>query len=265
MAKKKTKKKPVKKPAKKRPKAPITGTKKVSKEWMAAPPVPPKLEKLNVNTITTYTELQLIQHLHIKILEIMRSTTFLDCHNVASDGDGGVYHYTEAWEVQEYYSRKLVDKRLTMVPILTKSTMVPFGPDRIATNIDSIFRLTDIETGYSMDVAGSGVGMNGEWSANTAQTLAFKQALLNVFMCAQRQPKTEAQKKRREISVAVDAFNPRKYLNDSGNAIEDIKGFYTLSLQNQELVKLAAKSKKAKKKTKKATSKKKAKKKTKKK
>lgn len=244
----KTKKKTVEKKANKRPKAKITGTVKVSKEDKASPPKP---QPLHINTITGKSELELIQHLHRKVMEIMLNTTFLDCHNEADDGEGGIYYYTEAWEVQEHYSRLLTEKRLTMIPVSTKSTMTPFGPDRIATNIDSIFRLTDVETGYSIDVAGSGVGMNGEWSANTAQTLAFKQALLNVFMCAQRQPKTEAQKTRKEISIAVDSFSPHTFLDKSGSVVEDIKGYYGLSLQEQAQVKAVAKKKTTKKTTKK--------------
>ena len=93
--------------------------------------------------------------------------------------------------------------------------------------------------------------MNGEWSANTAQTLAFKQALLNVFMCAQRQPKTEAQKKRKEISRAVDSFNPHTFIDSTGSVIEDLTEFYKLSLDKQKQVKAVAKKKKPKKTTKK--------------
>ena len=76
----------------KKKKAKITGTKKVSKKWKAAPLEP---EKLNVNSITGISEYEMIQRLHTKILEIMLNTTFLDCHNEADDGEGGIYHYTE--------------------------------------------------------------------------------------------------------------------------------------------------------------------------
>jgi len=48
--------------------------------------------------------------------------------------------------------------------------------------VESQFELVDVDTGYSVQFAGAGQGNNGVWAVNSAQTVALKQALLEMFM-----------------------------------------------------------------------------------
>lgn len=92
------------------------------------------------------------------------------------EDDQGKYHYTEAKEVFRIYGDVMNRVGLTFMPV------------DIITSVDAKFyratvtyEITDIETGYSTLVKGSGLGCNGVWSLNSAQTVARKQALLNAF------------------------------------------------------------------------------------
>ncbi len=211
MAKKKTTKKP------KRKKAKITGTKKVSKEEKASPPKPEPRSSLIYGLPMSgdmATDQGYLKHrIHRKILYMMMATSHIDCtHYEANEDTDEQYAYTMACEVIDHFSPLLVANGLTLIPIDTDLKADP-RPSIRAYILNSKYLLTDVDTGYGITLAASAIGCNGQWSGNTAQTLAHKQVLLNTFMCGQKQPETQATKVRKQISVEVQKFNPEEAIN----------------------------------------------------
>jgi len=110
-----------------------------------------------------------------KIHQVQQQVQEVKSTGIEED-DQGRYHYTEAKEVFRIYSGALNKVGLTFMPV------------DIVTRVDPRFywatityEITDIETGHSTLVKGAGLGCNGVWSLNSAQTVARKQALLNAF------------------------------------------------------------------------------------
>lgn len=141
------------------------------------------------------SEAQMKKNLHRKILEVMSRHTEIKCSGRGLDRDGNEYAYTEAAEVFTAYGQAMRELGLTIIPIEKNAVL-----GKTAYMIYVKYRLTDVDTGYSEIIAGTGLGTNGQWAANTAQTLALKQALLETFNASWPQPpeykeivKTEAQ------------------------------------------------------------------------
>ncbi|MEE9354752.1 MAG: hypothetical protein V3U75_04105 [Methylococcaceae bacterium] len=200
MAKKKTKKK--KKPAKKKAK------RKPAKKKHYALPRPIGLQA--------------------KILKIMKLVPTIECtgqeQTEARTGeDPETYYYTEAAEVFRQYSEAMVEVGLTFVPI----TIVTVLDDR-AYRATVTYRLTDVETGQFQDVVAVGLGCNGVWALNSAQTVARKQALLNMFGASYPQPKTAQQVARK----AVKMFQPFDVLS-SGEAVKEMDKYFSQEKPNE--------------------------------
>ena len=125
--------------------------------------------------------------LYWKINEVSKLVPQIECKGEERVGDdeSEIYYYTEAAEVFKKYSDAFVKIGLTFLPVKIQVIM-----DGRFYRADVQYELTDIETGYSIHVVGSGLGGNGAWSVNSAQTVARKQTLLNAFGCSYNQPES---------------------------------------------------------------------------
>lgn len=122
--------------------------------------------------------------LHNKILKVMELLPEIPCTGEEyDDTQQDIYYYTEAAAVFKLYTAKMVEVGLTFVPISMKTEV-----DRRFYKAEIIYRLTDPETGQYQDVVAVGLGCNGVWALNSAQTVARKQALLNTFGASYPQP-----------------------------------------------------------------------------
>ena len=142
--------------------------------------------------------------LQAKILKVMAMLPTIECTGEEYDeGSEDTYHYTEAAVVFRVYSEAMVKIGLTFVPISIETVLDPRAYKATIT-----YRLTDPETGQYQDVVAVGLGCNGVWALNSAQTVARKQALLNTFGASYPQPESEKQKVRK----AVKMFEPHTQL-----------------------------------------------------
>jgi len=125
--------------------------------------------------------------LYRKINEVSKLVPQIECKGAETEGDDSneVYYYTEAAEVFKQYTAAFIVVGMTFLPVKIRVTM-----DGRFYRADIQYEITDIETGYSIHVVGSGLGGNGAWSVNSAQTVAKKQALLNAFGCSYNQPES---------------------------------------------------------------------------
>lgn len=160
--------------------------------------------------------------LQAKILEVMKMVPLIECTG-QEQGEEDVYYYTEAAEVFRIYSKAMVEVGLTFVPISIDTVL-----DARAYRATIIYRLTDAETGQYQDVVAVGLGCNGVWALNSAQTVARKQALLNMFGASYPQPVTAAQ----VVRKAVKMFRPVETLSPS-EAEEELKSYFDKEKQNE--------------------------------
>jgi hypothetical protein len=156
--------------------------------------------------------------LQAKILKIMALCKIIKCTGIETiEADdptqNETYHYTEAAEVFRVYSEAMIEVGLTFVPINVDAVL-----DTRAYRATITYRLTDPETGQYQDVVAVGLGCNGVWALNSAQTVARKQALLNTFGASYPQPKTAAQ----VVRKAVKMFEPHTVLTTE-QAVNELK------------------------------------------
>ena len=151
--------------------------------------------------------------LHTKIHQVMVENPELLCGLAGEDTFGRKFGICEAALVFRTYNAALGKHNLTIILTDTKTVL---GHNCVL--VDCKFKLTDITTGYSEILAGSGLGMNGQWSVNTAQTLAFKEALLLSFVCSWPQPEEYRDEVQRE---ARQTFGPAQSPEEIQKAIGD--------------------------------------------
>ena len=157
-----------------------------------------------------------------KILEVMKEVPIIECTG-QEQGEDDVYYYTEAAEVFRIYSEAMVKVGLTFVPISIDTVL-----DARAYRATIIYRLTDAETGQYQDVVAVGLGCNGVWALNSAQTVARKQALLNMFGASYPQPETPKQ----VVRKAVKMFRPIEALSAS-EAEEELNQYFSQEKPNE--------------------------------
>lgn len=182
--------------------------------------------------------------LQAKILRVMELLPIIPCTGEEyDDTTKDIYHYTEAENVFKLYTEMMVKVGLTFVPI----SMVTEADKRFYKAMIT-YRLTATDTEEFVDVVAVGLGCNGVWALNSAQTVARKQALLNTFGASYPQPEgakpnirkiargfdpndvlTEA--KAREELVSHDFFNKEKQNGNeqqnpggSGPSVSDRRG-----------------------------------------
>lgn len=157
-------------------------------------------------------------HLHRKISAVMKENPKIDCTLVGEDEDRK-FGICEAAEVFRMYNQAMAKHDLTFIPMAVMPTL---GNGCVLVRVT--YRITDITTGYFETVQGCGFGMNGQWSANTAQTLALKQALLNTFTCSWPQPEDYRQEVQR---VSRNVFGPAQSPQQLRDAIDEVMAKYS--------------------------------------
>ena len=142
-----------------------------------------------------------------KIWLIAVENPTIECKLVGED-DEGRFGYTEAAAVFRMYSDAFKKHKVHFYQIFEETIVCN---NCVKSHV--IFEIVDIETGYiwPKKAPGSGLGTNGQYSANTAQTLAKKQAMLMFFNCSWPQPEPFTKEVRRvsrnKISAATSPTN----------------------------------------------------------
>lgn len=138
--------------------------------------------------------------LHAKKLKIMAAVPVMPCSAIDKDIHGLRYAYTQATQVYQRYTRLCREKGLTTRRIEGMTTDAHYGDScqdsdgktkfvkRPCVRFEGVWEIRDKDTGETETFGGSGDGDNLIWSANSAQTIAKKQALLDYFETAWPQP-----------------------------------------------------------------------------
>jgi len=156
--------------------------------------------------------------LHRKIHAVMKENPEIKCTLVGEDQDRK-FGICEAAEVFRRYNEAMAKHNLTFIPMAVNPTL---GNGCVL--VRATYRITDITTGYFETVQGCGLGMNGQWAANTAQTIALKQALLNSFTCSWPQPEEYRDEVQRVASRTFGAAQSPQQLRD---AIDEVMAKYS--------------------------------------
>ena len=146
--------------------------------------------------------------LYVKKLEIMNAVPIMPCSVLGRDRQGLRFAHTQAGRVFQQYSRLCRQKNLTIRMIECKMETLPF-PFALPVDANELkellksanltelwpwtratctFEIEDVATGQTEIFKGAGLGNNDVWSDTSAQTTAFKQALLLYFFTSWPQP-----------------------------------------------------------------------------
>ena len=157
--------------------------------------------------------------LHQKIHAVMKENPEILCKLVGED-EGRKFGICEAAEVFRMYNQALVKHSMTSI---VSDLDLTLGKNCVLANMK--LKITDITTGWYEKFCGGGLGMNGQWSANTAQTLAAKEAMLLSFVCSWPQPE---EYKEEVMRMARNTFGPARSPEQISEAIEEFFGSYPL-------------------------------------
>ncbi len=192
--------------------------------------------------------------LAIKKIEIMNAVPIMPCSVLGRDRQGLRFAHTQAERVFDQYSRQCRQKGLTIRMIECKMETLPFPFTISEEKVESLlknlnftnlwpwtratctFEIEDVATGQSETFKGAGLGNNDVWSDTSAQTIAFKQALLLYFFTAWPQPNDHLQVIRESLALVaiedkVAAFEqllPKKAWNvmTRAGAVKALLAFY---------------------------------------
>lgn len=137
--------------------------------------------------------------LHSKKLLILEEIPTMPCSAIAKDRQGLMFAHTQATKVYKTYREACLKHGLTTRRISGTTTNIEYPEvfwEHGKANVISVkavlfegeWEIRDTETGETETFGGSGIGDNRVWSANSAQTVAKKQALLDYFETAWPQP-----------------------------------------------------------------------------
>ena len=146
--------------------------------------------------------------LYIKKLEIMNAVPIMPCSVLGRDRYGLRFAHTRAENVFQEYARLCRQKNLTIRMIECKMETLPFPfalpvdaneQKELLKNVNltelwpwtratCTFEIEDVATSQTEIFKGASLGNNDVWSDISAQTNAFKQALLLYFFTAWPQP-----------------------------------------------------------------------------
>lgn len=160
--------------------------------------------------------------LYVKKLEIMNAVPIMPCSVLGKDRYGLRFAHTQAEKVFQEYARLCRQKNLTIRMIECKMETLPFpfsiSEEKVEDLLKNIsftnlwpwtratctFEIEDVATGQTEIFKGAGLGNNDVWSDTSAQTIAFKEALLLYFFTAWPQPSDHL----RIIREGLDAISP---------------------------------------------------------
>lgn len=125
--------------------------------------------------------------LHEKKLAIMAEIPVMPCTVISSDRAGSMFAHTKASQVFATYSEACRKHRLVIHMIDIRMEMLDVGQHK-ASRATCKFMIRDMDSQECDYFWGSGLGDNYVWSDSSAQTVAFKQALLMYFFTSWPQP-----------------------------------------------------------------------------
>lgn len=184
--------------------------------------------------------------LHRKKLLILKEVPKMPCSAFARDKQGLRYAHTQAEKVYAVYREKTEKYGLTIrnieliVSNIKYTDEVKAGDDWknievTATLCVGKWEIRDKETGETEKFGGIALGDNYVWSANSAQTVAKKQALLDYFETAWPQPTNWAKLVRESLEeqgtnmvAALKMILPQKAYEiiAATKAIKELEEFY---------------------------------------
>jgi hypothetical protein len=138
-------------------------------------------------------------HLHTKKLGIMRAIPIMPCTVITKTRQGFIFAHTQATEVYNTYRRECESRGLVIRRVEGKTTSATHPEldrkndqwivvEKPCVRFEGIWEIVDVESGERETFGGAGDGSNNIWSANSSQTIAKKQALLDYFEVAWPQP-----------------------------------------------------------------------------
>lgn len=152
-----------------------------------------------------------------KKLAIMAAYPIVPTSVLSKDKYGSWYPYTRAEEIFYKYSKACREHRLVIrtvkmqvellqippqVPAEGKQTMVDrYFPLCLATGT---YEIRDLDSGETEQFMASGLGDNQVWAANSAQTVAKKQGLIEYFFTAWPQQENYASLIREDLNKIED-------------------------------------------------------------
>ena len=148
--------------------------------------------------------------LHGKKLLILSEVPIMPCSAISKDRQGLMYAHTQATDVYNKYRDMCQKYGLTIRRTEGRTSNIEYpevfwenGKPNVvlikAVLFEGEWEIRDNETGQTEGFGGSGIGDNRVWSANSAQTVARKQALLDYFETAWPQPTDWARVVREEL------------------------------------------------------------------
>jgi hypothetical protein len=157
--------------------------------------------------------------LHAKKAEIMAAVPNMPCSAISRDPAGLRFAHTRAERVYATYrdlcaERGLVIRRIEGITEDAHYGEFVYAEDRNepakivkrpCVRFQGLWEIRDRATGQTETFGGAGDGDNGVWSANSAQTVARKQALLDYFETAWPQPTDYLKVIRDSIAAVPDA------------------------------------------------------------
>lgn len=181
--------------------------------------------------------------LHQKKLEILRVVPIMPCSAIDRDMQGLRFAHTQAEKVYRVYRRECESRGLVIRRIKGTTTngerpaFIQSDDKRVmkavpCVRFEGVWEICDVSTGETETFGGAGDGDNEIWSANSAQTIARKQALLDYFETAWPQPTNWLKLVRdsleeagpEEFVKAMKSIVPEKIAEATG--IIDVMGSY---------------------------------------
>lgn len=156
-----------------------------------------------------------------KIWLIAVENPVIEC-GLKGEDDEGRYGICEAAAVFRMYNEAFEKHKVHFFQV---SKVTEVGKNYA--KCDTIFRIADVETGYvwPFPIPGSGMGMNYQYSLNTAQTLAKKQAMLEFFNNSWPQPEEFRDEVRR---VTQNKFGAAETPMEIGAALDEVLEKYAI-------------------------------------
>lgn len=184
--------------------------------------------------------------LYAKKLTIMRRVPIMPCSIIGKDRIGRMFAHTQAEKVFARYSKLCQEFGLVISMIEVEMSNGPqtvyIDPEGTTTKRECSravckFRIVDTESNQEDYFWGAALGDNAVWSDNSAQTIAFKQALLQYFFTAWPQPTDFVEVVREQLSKlkgenfikAIQQIMPVKAheILTETKALEELRAFFT--------------------------------------
>ncbi len=149
--------------------------------------------------------------LRSKKLKIMKEVPVFPCSVITKDRQGNMFAYTQADKIFRTYYEKAIAYKLDFAIVELQSEDATYSESYFdegklvikeipCTRVRLKVLVTDIESGQTASFWGSGKGDNGVWSETSANTIAFKQALIMWFLNSWPQPTDWCEVIRKELT-----------------------------------------------------------------